>query len=71
MPSLDRHIHADGVRLRGPVLVVALVVRILRGVRDHRNAGYADGVQAHRLRLGATRVTVIINVLQNADNEKI
>ena len=37
------------------VLVIALVVGILRGLRDYRNARNANGVKAHRLRLCAWR----------------
>ena len=53
--SLKPRVNRHRIDLRRLVLVVAFVVRILRGVRDNSDARYADGVEAHRLRLGARR----------------
>jgi len=52
-PLLPAHLHR--VRLRGGVRVAAGVVGGLAGLRDHGDAGNAEGIHAHRLRLVAWR----------------
>ena len=53
--SLHLRLDADGIGLYRLVLVIALVVGDLLGLGDYRDAGDADRVEAHALRLRAGR----------------